>query len=143
MPVYSVVSPYLVDLNASDLTSAVKQFAKLYYQMKINEIIIKDHVRHYRANLKYFNNNGKGRVAINMFPYMLPMAFTPATQHISQVILPQQGYLDSKAGQMTYSPAAMITHTTKFNTNDNDSDKTFVMSPLSPLGGFGFFPRLF
>lgn len=149
MPLYTVISPYLVNLNANDLTSAVKQFAKTYYHMKINEIIIKDQIKNYRATLKYFNN-GSPRVGIRMFPHMYPVI--ASTTPINQIMMtPQPGNVVRKDGtiqEYNHSPTMMITHTVKHNINDdkdNDSAKTFVMSPFSPinytypgLSGLGF-----
>lgn len=138
MPVYTVVSPYLVNLNANDLTSAVKQFAKTYYHMKINEIIIKDRIKNYRANLKYYKEHGRPRVGIRMFPYMYPIV--PSTTPINQVfVTPQRGNVVRKDGtiqEWNYSPSMMITHTVKHDTSkddDEDSDKTFIMSPMAPM----------
>lgn len=142
MPIYTVVSPYLVSLNASDLTSAVKQFAKTYYHMKINEIIIKDQIKNYRANLKYFKEHGHPRVGIRMFPYSYPVV--ASTTPISQVFIsPQRGNVVRKDGtiqEWNYSPSMMVSHTFKHDTTKDDKDekkdkdKTIVMSPLSPLG---------
>ena len=147
MPVFNVVSPYLVSLNANDLTSAVKQFAKTYYHMKINEIIIKDQIRNYRANLKYFKEHGKPRVGIRMFPHMYPVV--ASTTPINQVfVTPQQGNVVRKDGtiqEYNYSPSMMVTHTFKHDTTKDDKDddnKTFVMSPLSPMSPVFFGPRL-
>ena len=147
MPVYTVVSPYLVNLDASDLTTAVKQFAKTYYHMKINEIIIKDQIKNYRATLKYFKDNGAPRVGIRMFPHLYPVV--ASTTPITQVMMaPQPGNVVRKDGtiqEYNHSPSMMVTHTVKHDTSkdDADSDKTFVMSPFSPVspmypGLFGF-----
>ena len=150
MPVYTVVSPYLVNLNANDLTSAVKQFAKTYYHMKINEIIVKDQIKNYRATLKYFKDNGTPRVGIRMFPHLYPVV--ASTTPITQVMMaPQPGNVVRKDGtiqEYNHSPSMMVTHTFKHDTtkdDENDSDKTLVMSPFSPIapvypGLMGMFP---
>lgn len=143
MPIFNVVSPYLVSLNANDLTSAVKQFAKTYYHMKINEIIIKDQMKNYRANLQYFKNQGKPRVGIRMFPHMYPVV--ASTTPINQVYMtPQPGNVVRKDGtiqEYNYSPSMMVSHTFKHNTNKDDDDKTLVMSPLSPMSPVFFGPK--
>lgn len=150
MPVFSVVSPYLVNLEATDLTSAVRKFAKTYYHMKINEIIIKDHMKNYRATLKYIERNGRPAVGLRMFPYMYPVV--ASTTPINQVVVtPQPGNVVRKDGSIqeyNYSPTMMVTHTVKTTVpektdDDADSAGTFVMSPLSPMAPFGFFPRIF
>lgn len=149
MPVYNIVSPYTVSLNSTDLTSAVKQFAKTYYHMKINEIIIKDQIRNYRANLKYFKDNGRPRVGIRMFPHMYPVV--ASTRPINQVFnIPRPGNVVRKDGSIqeyNYSPSMMVTHTFKHDTtkddnNDDDDNKTFIMSPLSPMSPVFFGPRV-
>ena len=146
MPAYSIVSPYLVNINAGDLTSAVRQFTKLYYRMKINEIIIKDQMKHYRATLKYFKENNKNRVGIRMFPHMYPVA--PSTIPISSVYSKYAStyHKDGTIKDYVHSPvnpAILVTSKTTVDTDaDSDGSKaSFVMSPMSPLGftgGLGF-----
>lgn len=145
MPVYSVVSPYLVNINANDLTSAVKQFAKTYYHMKINEIIIKDQIRHHRATLKYLKDNGRPHVGIKVFPHMYPVV--ASTTPISQaMIIPGKQNVYHPNGSIkeyNHSPTMVVTNTFSHDTSkDNDSDKTFIMSPLSPIAPMYGFPGL-
>lgn len=133
MPVFTVVSPYLVSLNASDLTSAVKQFAKTYYHMKINEIIIKDHIRHHRATLNYLKENGHNRVGIRVFPHMYPVV--ASTIPISQAVIipgkPNQLHKDGSIKEYNHSPTMVVT-----------SDKTLALSPYSPIAPMFGFPGL-
>ena len=148
MPLFSVVQPYFASINASDLTSAVKQFAKTYYHMKINEIIIKDHIKNYRATLKYFKDHGHPRVGIRMFPHLYPVvaSTTPITQ---VMVAPRPGNVVRKDGtiqEYNHSPVGMVTVNHNVNSSKDDDDKdsvnTFVMSPFSPLPGMLGFPGL-
>ena len=143
MPAYSIVSPYLVNINAGDLTSAVRQFTKLYYRMKINEIIIKDQMKHYRATLKYFKENNKNRVGIRMFPHMYPIA--PSTIPISSVYTKYAStyHKDGTIKDYVHSPvnpAILVTSKTTVDTDaDSDGSKaSFVMSPMSPMSPLAF-----
>ena len=148
MPIFQVVSPYLVSLNANDLNSAVKQFAKTYYHMKINNIIIKDQIRNYRANLKYFKAHGRPRVGIRMHPYFYPVV--NSTIPISQAfITPHPGNVvrsDGTIQEWNYSPtpSVVIKHTLTHKDDDKDDNKdddkdddkkkiVLVQSPVAPI----------
>lgn len=128
MPVYSVVSPYLVQLNANDLTSAVRQFTKLYYRMKIEEIIVKDQMKHYRATLNYFNKNGKTNVGVKLFPHTLPVV--PSTVPISTAYPGNVVRKDGTIQEYNYSPTMMVTQKVPQKGN-----ATISMSPvMGPVG---------
>lgn len=66
---YNIVSPIVTSVNAVDLHSAIKQFAKLYRNLNINSMIIKDQYRHYKTHLKYYQHDGRNKVGINYYPY--------------------------------------------------------------------------
>lgn len=84
MPLFTVVSPYTVKIDAGNLHDAMKSFAKQYYHLKINDFIIKDYMNHYKANLKYFKNDGRTRIGINVNPWTGPIVPGPL---ISQNVL--------------------------------------------------------
>ena len=84
MPLFTVVSPYTVKIDAGNLHDAMKSFAKQYYHHKINEFIVKDYTRHYKANLKYSSMGGRRRIGININPWMGPVVPGPI---ISQNVL--------------------------------------------------------
>jgi len=84
MPLFTVVSPYTVKIDAGNLHDAMKSFVKQYYHLKINDFIVKDYMNHYKANLKYFNRDGRRRVGISINPWTGPIVPGPL---ISQNVL--------------------------------------------------------
>ena len=66
---YNVVSPIVRPIYSIDLHSAIKQFAKLYRNLNINSMIIKDQNKHYKTHLKYYQHDGRNKVGINYYPY--------------------------------------------------------------------------
>lgn len=66
---YNIVSPIVTTIDSTDLHSAIKQFAKLYRNLNINSMIIKDQHRHYKTHLKYYQHDGRNKVGINYYPY--------------------------------------------------------------------------
>lgn len=132
MNTFTIVRPYLLPIKATDLNTAVKNFTKMYYNMKINELIIKDRMNYYKANLKYFTQNNKKRVGIRVFPHMMPVVHS--TTPFNHIFLSQQrGNVVRRDGtiqEYNYSPSMMISHTVDHKKDDN----TYVVSPpLSPL----------
>lgn len=69
MNTIELVSPFTVKINADNLHDAMKAFVKNYYNLKLNEMIVKDHMRHYKATAQYFKQNGHRRVGMNFVPY--------------------------------------------------------------------------
>jgi len=128
--IYTVVRPYYLELDSTDLTSAVRKFTKIYYNMKINELIIKDQYKHYKATMKYFNKNGRKRVGINFFPSAVVV---PASKHINQVFMvPRAGNVVRKDGtiqEYNYSPVLVSSKNDDDDDDTSKKSKTIVMMP--------------
>lgn len=67
--IYQVISPFVTDIYGDSFKDAIKQFVKFKHDYDITEMIIKDHQRHYKAQIKYYQKNGINKANINMFPY--------------------------------------------------------------------------
>jgi len=70
---FSVVSPVTIQIDADSFKEAIKQFAKLHYHMNLSSIIIRDQMnRNYQADLRYYNDLGRRKVGIDMYPVSYP-----------------------------------------------------------------------
>ena len=69
---FQVVYPFVMNIDADTFKDAIKQFAKLNYNLSINSLIITDHMRYMRANLKYYDAFGKNKVGISIMPTTWP-----------------------------------------------------------------------
>ena len=72
---YYVVStvPYynniLNTVYSNNINDALKQFIKGHHNYNINEMIMKDQYRHYKANIKYLKKKNKKKAVISYKPF--------------------------------------------------------------------------
>ncbi len=78
MITYQVVQPFFYSLSANTVNEAIKNFVKIHHDLNLNNIIITDQTNHYKANFKYFLEDGRNRVGINTYPYSGPIVVGPA-----------------------------------------------------------------
>ena len=72
MQVYQVVYPFSYSISADSFNNAIKNFAKLHYDMNLNHVIITDQNKHMQARLKNYTEDGRNLIGINVFPYKTP-----------------------------------------------------------------------
>jgi hypothetical protein len=70
---FNIVYPMAMTINADSFKDAIKKYAKLNYDMSIQSLIITDQYRYMKANLNYYNNAGKNKVAISLYPTTWPL----------------------------------------------------------------------
>lgn len=75
---YQVVQPFFYEISADSVNNAIKNFVKIHHDLNVAKIIITDQTNHYSANMKYFIEDGRNRVGINVFPYSGPIVMGPA-----------------------------------------------------------------
>jgi len=75
---YQVISPIVVNIDGNSFKNAIKNFAKLYHNMNLAQIIITDQHRHMEAKLNYYIHDGRNKVGIDMYPINYP--FVPIVQ---------------------------------------------------------------
>ena len=76
MQTYNVISmsPFINSfptcISGTCVGGALKDLIKIYHKYKINELIIADQMNHWKANMKYYNENGRKKVKIgyDVFP---------------------------------------------------------------------------
>ena len=65
---FQVVFPIVADIGGDSFKEAVKNFIKINHNLNISDMIIKDQSQHMRAQIKYYEQDGRNKVGINMFP---------------------------------------------------------------------------
>ena len=90
---FQIVSPVVATIDGDTVKDAVKNFIKLNYQLNLAELIIKDQNMHMNARINYYQEDGRNKVGINVFPRdpLLPIpivsnTFNPLAPAVSPVI---------------------------------------------------------
>lgn len=67
---FQILHPFVYDIYGDSFKEAVKNFVKLNHNMNIQDIIIRDqaNTQKYRAEVKYYTEEGKNRAGITMYP---------------------------------------------------------------------------
>jgi len=65
---YTFMQPVPYVLNADTVNEAIKNYVKFHRFHNINQIMLKDQTKHYKASLKYFKYDGRNKVGINVYP---------------------------------------------------------------------------
>ena len=78
--IFQIVQPFYTDIYGDSFKEAVKNYVKFNYNKEITELIIKDQQTHYKTRLKYYNENNKNKVGIDVYPYtnILPTIIDPS-----------------------------------------------------------------
>ncbi len=66
--IFQVIAPFETTIYGDSFKEAVKSFIKLNHDLKLTEMIIKDQGRNIQAQIKYYQEDGRNKVGINMFP---------------------------------------------------------------------------
>jgi len=71
---FQVVYPFAMSVDANSFKEAIKQYAKLNYDMNINSMIITDQYKQaMKAKLNYYKDGKHNKVQISMQPTIWPM----------------------------------------------------------------------
>ena len=65
---YTFLQPVQYVMNADSVNEAIKNYVKFHRFHNISQIMLKDHEKMYKANLKYFKHDGRNKVGINVYP---------------------------------------------------------------------------
>jgi len=66
---YQIVSPIVTDINGDSFKEALKNYLKINHNINITNLIIKDRENYYEAKLRYYKQNQKNKVGIDVYPY--------------------------------------------------------------------------
>jgi len=66
---FQIVQPFVADIYGDSFKEAIKQYVKINHNLNIKRMIIKDQANHYDTRLRYYIENNKNKVGIDVYPY--------------------------------------------------------------------------
>ena len=66
---FQIVQPIVADIYGDSFKEAIKNYVKFNHNLNITNMIIKDQANHYEARLRYYQENNKNKVGIDVYPY--------------------------------------------------------------------------
>ena len=135
--IYQVVYPITTSIYGDTFKEAIKNYIKLNHNLNISQMVVTDQTNHMQANIKYYQQDGRNRVGINMFPAPNTWPSMMIVNNKDNVYVPQN---------IMQVPAAVVTVPSPFmplQTNVIDSS-FFPLSPISPMSPFiPLVPRIY
>jgi hypothetical protein len=96
---FQIIQPFVADIYGDSFKEAVKNYVKLNNNLNINNLLIKDQLNnHYNAKLRYYTENSKNKVGIDVYPY---------TNVNYSTILPIGGPIITSNEPVTFGPAVI------------------------------------
>ena len=71
---FKIVFPVVSTVFSDSFKDAIKQYIEINRSMNINQMIIHDQMNRMQANIRYYNQDGRSKMGINMFPVSPSMA---------------------------------------------------------------------
>jgi hypothetical protein len=65
---FTISFPLEDTIDSDSFKDAIKKYININRNIKINQMIIADQSNRMRANIRYYTENGRDKVGINMFP---------------------------------------------------------------------------
>ena len=65
---FNIIYPFTQIINGDTLNDAIKTFVKLNYDINLTKLIIQDQNKYYNTKIKYYINDGRNKIGINMYP---------------------------------------------------------------------------
>lgn len=123
--IFNIVSPLVATIDGDSLKDAIKNFIKINHNLNITDMIIKDQSNNIQARIKYYKEDGRNKVGINMFPVGLNYPIPIVTND-------------------TYIPPTLMSPTLMSPTFINPNSNLWPLSPipLSPFGLNSFIPSV-
>jgi hypothetical protein len=84
---FKIVFPVVSTVFSDSFKDAIKQYIETNRAMNINQMIIHDRMNRMQANIRYYNQDGRSKMGINMFPVAptLAMPFMPMVVNIPNI----------------------------------------------------------
>ena len=84
---FKIVFPIASTVFSDSFKDAIKQYIETNRAMNINQMIIQEQSNRMQANIRYYNQNGRSKMGINMFPVAptLAMPFMPMVVNIPNI----------------------------------------------------------
>jgi hypothetical protein len=67
--IFQIVQPFVADIYGDSFKEAVKNYVKFNHNLNITNMIIKDQSDHYETRIRYYTENNKNKVGIDVYPY--------------------------------------------------------------------------
>jgi len=68
--IYQIVSPVVATIEGDSFKEAIKNYVKFNHNLNIRNLIVKDQANHaYEAKLRYYMENQRNKVGIDVYPY--------------------------------------------------------------------------
>ena len=123
---YQIFTPFPtampIFVNGEDFKDAIKNYVKMNYDLRINNMIIADQASRYMgANLNYYKDNHKNKLGIQLMPMGMPLAmasikngmlvkpwpYGPTISYDTKVF-PAETYLNMNFGLPVSSPTTPV-----------------------------------
>jgi hypothetical protein len=92
--IYQIVSPIVATIEGDSFKEAIKNYVKFNHNLNIRNLIVKDQADHaYEARLRYYMENQKNKVGIDVYPYT--NINYPVIAPINPVIAPMNSLISS------------------------------------------------
>lgn len=91
---FQIVQPIVTDIYGDSFKEAIKNYVKLNYNANITNMVIKDQNNHYQTRLRYYQENNKNKVGIDVYPYT----------NMSYPIIQPGPFIQSPSGPFTQLP---------------------------------------
>lgn len=92
---YQILSPVQVDIMGDSVTDAIKKFIKMNHTLAINNLILQDADKHMYAKIRYFQNERKHKIGIDVYP-TIPVNMNINNQETIDLNIPL--YLQGSSG---------------------------------------------
>ena len=105
--IYQIVSPVVATIEGDSFKEAIKNYVKFNHNLNIRNLIVKDQADHaYEAKLRYYMQNHKNKVGIDVYPYTNIAAFNPIMGSVmSPIINPVMSPIINPIMSPAFNPA--------------------------------------
>ena len=93
--IFNIVHPFMLPIHAVSLNEGIKDFVKIHRFLEINDMIIQDRDKMFKANMKYLKNDTRNRVGIDIVPYSGPIIQAPTYQNFVHTYFPMYTYFQN------------------------------------------------
>jgi hypothetical protein len=80
---YKIVSPMNVNIMGDSVIDAIKRFVKMNYELEINNLILQDEGKRMYARIRYFEDQNKHKVGIDVYPTLPVNIQEPSTVELN------------------------------------------------------------
>ena len=136
--IYQIVSPVVATIEGDSFKEAIKNYVKFNHNLNIRNLIVKDQANHaYEAKLRYYMENQRNKVGIDVYPYTNvnypivpgPILSTPIVPGpINPVISAVSPFFYKTVPTYVKTPATVSAPNSRFFATDSN---IFIKNPYS------------